>query len=508
MGFVGVRILPQAAGGAALSIAAQLERFDGGSGSYTVTNGVAFRPGDLTPAMLAANKLRVFVGGVEQAIYVEAQLGRHPDGSVKVALIQFIKTFSGAVSAEIRLGEVRQTSDISKQTLNSTPDAFIFPTTPAYLCAATPLWKSITPMTNRPTGTFWDEWENRYSSTSPFTGSGSKTHWDGMVAAGTNKFYYVYGTAAYLWACHHYEFFCMTGQGKYLWRAMGAANQVLNVGGDIHLWGEGEQFICCQPEALIHYWITGDIGSRDAALSIYTAAPVVYNVTAAQMADRTYQYNHGRVAWDHIAPLVIGHHLGLSSVPAWESGTASTWAAKALKCVDALITQQFTDGHNTWPDVNTVYPSPAAQQNWQVFMRATGLIMYHKWVDPDSRIYQHILDGYNYVNNNHWVPNGTPGLDSSHVRGWRIVDDPNVNAGGDGLNIGGAAPDLNGFGLEIIAWLYRQSGDAGLVTRGDEAFHGIVNNGYWGPGDTVAAKMYNEQHWGAMTYIAARQGVA
>src|SRR5258706_12143955 len=109
----------QLLGAVPLSIPAQLERFDGGSGSYTVTNGVAFRPGDLTTAMLTAKKLRVFVSGVEQAIYVEAQLGRHPDGSVKVALIQFIKTFSGAVSAAIRLGEVRGTSDIAKQTLNA-----------------------------------------------------------------------------------------------------------------------------------------------------------------------------------------------------------------------------------------------------------------------------------------------------------------------------------------------------------------------------------------------------
>lgn len=490
---------PARAGAAAasvLSIAAQLERFDGGSGSYTVTNGVAFRPGDLTTAMLTAKKLRVFVSGVEQAVYVEAQLGRHPDGSVKVALIQFIKTFSGALSAEIRLGEVRQTTDISKQTLNAAPDAYLFPTVPAFLCAATPLWKSITPMSNRPTGTFWDQWELRYSSTSPYTSSGSKAFFDQAIA--DNNWIRIYNGAAYLWACHHYEFFAMTGQGKYLYRAVRIANliltQFLNVASPA--WNENEAYIIPTPEALIHYWMTGTITSRDACYTIMQNAGIVVNVSAAQLADRTYQYNHGRVGWDHLAPLVIGTHLGLSSVPDWESGTAATWAAKALKCVDAFISQQFSDGHNTWPDTNTVYSLPATQQNWQVFLRATSLIMYYKWVNADSRIYQHILDGYNYVNDNWWVILDNLGGTN---RGWNIINDLGT--------IGSDNASLNGFGLEIIAWLYRQSGNASLLTRGDTAFDAIVNDSFW-PDTSGYAKQINEKHWGAMTYIAARQGVA
>src|SRR5882672_7651715 len=129
------RIYPISADtGGVLSVPAQLERFDGGSGSYTITNGVAFKPGDLTTTMLTAKQLRVLVGGVEQQIYVEALNGRHPDGSIKVALIQFIYSFSTPVSAEIRVGEARGTTDISKQTLNGYPSALIFPTSPTYLC--------------------------------------------------------------------------------------------------------------------------------------------------------------------------------------------------------------------------------------------------------------------------------------------------------------------------------------------------------------------------------------
>lgn len=489
------RIVPDAS---VLSIAAQLERFDGGSGSITVTNGVAFRPGDLTSAKLTAQKLRVFVSGVEQAIYTEALNGRHPDGSVKVVLIQFTYTFSTPLSAEIRLGETRQTTDISKQAVTSQPAGFLFPTSPVFLCAATPLYRGITPMSNRPTGTYWDRWEQKYSSTSPYTTVGSKIYFDNAVAepVNGNKYIFTYGTANYNWACHHYEFFAMTGQAKYLYRGLLGANFFFqyNALTDSPAWGEAEWQLGCIVDTMLHYWMTGVTSSRDACYTAFQNSGILFNVSAAQLGSRTYQYNHGRVAFDHLMPLVVGHHLGLSPAPDWESGTAATWAAKALKCVDAFISQQFSDGHNTWPDTNTVYPAPATQQNWQVFLRSAGLIMYHKWVDPDSRIYQHVLDGYNYINATYWVG----GTCADDCAGWTIVNDSGYFG----------RPPLNGMTLEVIAWLYRQSGDAALLTRGDLAVQGVADSAFWPVTGTGDPKLFSEENWGLMSYIGARQGVA
>ena len=477
----------------AVSITAQLESFDGGSGSYTVTNGVAFRPGDLTTAMLTANKLRVFVGGVEQAVYVEALNGRHPDGSVKVVLIQFIKTFSGALSAEIRLGEVRQTSDISKQTLKAAPDAWLFPTSSTFLCAASPFCQSITPMSNRPQGTFWDTWEQRFRSATPFQNEGWTPIYDHAIAVGPLPDALIFPTTM-PWMKMHYEFFAMTGEAFFLNRGCKFADIFLNQYANPNNWAIGEEKMCASIDSTIHYWMTAIASSRDMALTAYANDARMFNISAAQMADRTYVNNHGRMHYNKLMNLVIGHHLQLSSVPSWESG-ATTWAAKALLLVDSAITQQFSDGHNTWPD------EVGGQQNWEVFQRDTAIIAYYNWVNHDSRIHDHILAGYNYINDTYWYP--------AQI-GWSLAD----GTGG----IGSIGPTLNGFGLEVLAWLYRQDGTAGFKTRGDEAVNGVINGETWDGGSNHSPvdwgfagqnpKVPGQINWGAMTYIAARQGVA
>lgn len=462
------------------SITAQLERFDGGSGSYTITNGVTFRPGDLTTVMLTAKQLRVFVGGVEQAIYVEALDGRHSDTSVKVALIQFIKTFTTPQAAEIRLGEVRQTTDISKQTLNDAPEALIFPTSPTFLCAAQPFWRPLIPMSSRPTGTYWDIWENRYRSNSPYNTEGPEPAWADAIAAGSNRQDEIYGSASYQWGRHMYEFFCMTGEGKFLYRAIRGASFFLIDYARPNNWGLPEQHIGNFVDALVHYWGTGVTSSRDAPLTAYANAGILFNISDEEMADRTFIYNHGRMAYDKLAPLVIGHHLGLSSVPSWESG-AATWAAKALLMVEATLTQQFSDGHNTWPD------EAGHQQNWQCFERCAAMVMYYEWVAPDSRIPGHVLSAYNYINDNWWFT--TP----QHA--WSLEDDVASTV----------AAELNGFGLEVLAWLYRRNGGAAYTTRGDSAMDGIANEAFW-PAAGNNPKFIGEINWGVMPYIAARQG--
>lgn len=483
---------PAVGGGGALSIPAKIERFDGGSGSYTITNGVAFRPGDITTADITARLLRVFISGVEQAVYTEALNGRHPDGSVKVVLIQFVKTFSGSVTGEIRVGEVRQTTDISKQVLLASPDAWLFPTNTAFLCAASPLWQSLTPMSNRPTGTFWDTWETRFRSNSPFASEGWSPIYD-YALTHVLPDNLIFPTTM-PWMKMHYEFFAMTGEAFYLNRGCNFADIFINQYALPNNWGIGEEKMCASIDALIHYWMTGIASSRDMPLTAYANDPRMFNISAANMADRTYVNNHGRMHYNKLMNLVIGHHLQLPSVPSWEP-SASTWAAKALLLVDSAITQQFADGHNTWPD------EAGGQQNWEVFERDTAVIAYYNWVNHDSRIHDHILTGYNYINNTYWYP--------AQI-GWSLAD----GTGG----IGAIGPILNGFGLEVLAWLYRQDGTASFKTRGDEAVNGVINGetldtgGGHSPVDWGFAgqnpKVPGQINWGLMTYIAARQGVA
>lgn len=477
-----------------LSISATVTRYDGGSGAYTVTNGVAFRPGDVTTTALTNRQLRVFVSGVEQAIYTEALDGRHPDGTVKVVLIQFITTIGATpLSAEIRLGETRVTTDIAKQAINSWPRVLLFPSSATFLTAAQPFWRPLTPMTDRPTTpAFWDKWEGRYSSQVPDdVGNpiGSKTLWDdALTQAPPNRWDDLYAPSSYQWARHHYEFFAMKGDGTYLDRSIGGAYIFISEYAGANNFGLPEWNNGSSVDYLLHYWMTGDTVSRDGIrLAAQSAAG---HGTLAEMTSRTYEFNYGRLLYNVLAPLVMGHHLNLSPVAnVWPSETGPTWDNKATALKNGVINQQFPDGHNTWDSRSGT--TPKGQQHWMWFELSTAMIMYHAWVNADAAIQPHIQAGFDYINNNYWFP-ATLAWSLGDVTGF---PDPAESAAG--------APDLNGFGMEVVGWLYRKTLSAPLKARGDQAINGIADFAFW-PTAGNAPKQFNEAHWGSWPWIAAR----
>lgn len=153
------------------TLPASLERWDGGSGSLAISNGVIFAEGDVTEEMVTDRKIQVWVDGVEQAVYTEALDGRWPDGSVKSVLVQFANTFTGTETAEIVLGTVRGTTDLTIQTIQPHPDGLLYLTDPDYLCEAFPLWWDILPEADHPTtpdafGIELDSFKTKYETES------------------------------------------------------------------------------------------------------------------------------------------------------------------------------------------------------------------------------------------------------------------------------------------------------------------------------------------------------
>lgn len=105
------------------------------------------RPGDLTDADVAARKFRLYVGGVEQSIYVEALRGRHNDGSVRAVQVQFRYSIPNTtpIAASVVLGSVRGTTDLTRTIVDqdviwsfaTSPyglKAKLVPTDASYLC--------------------------------------------------------------------------------------------------------------------------------------------------------------------------------------------------------------------------------------------------------------------------------------------------------------------------------------------------------------------------------------
>jgi hypothetical protein len=469
------------------TVAFAVASFDGTSGTKSISNGIPFPPGYVTEAMIASRQVRVFVGGVEKSCYVEALGGRHSDGSVKVCLVQFSQTgVSGTpLTGEIQLGTTRGTSDIAKQALDTQPTTLAWPTSTTFLTAANPFWQPLVPMSQRPTGGAWDTWESLFRDRMEQWGDYAGTNPDWGLLYG--------GSGTYPMLKPGYEFALMTGEPVWLYHGRRIYDVIRTQYVNPNSWTFNESRQVLILDALTHYWLTGDPLSRSACADQCNNPSIIESVSASQLADRTYGNNHGRVHFANLAPLVVGHHLGYTPVPTTDEAAAgATWALKATAVANAALTQQFTDGHNTWPSATAEYPT-ATQQNWQVFLRSAALFMHEAWVASITGLEAHVQAGYDYIDADWW---------SSTNGGWAIANFTGFS--GDG------SPDLNGFGLETVAWLYRQTSDAALVTRGDAAVAGLVANGYWTfpPGGVAGryVKQIAEMNFGIMAYIGARQG--
>lgn len=119
-------------------------------GSGLVNSGVPLRPGDVFEADVIARKIRVFVNGVEQAVYCEALNGRFADGSVRSVHIQFQYNIPSltAITAEIHIGEVRLTADVAFVSVTDTvmtARRFLIVTDVEYLCQTWATFERLLP---------------------------------------------------------------------------------------------------------------------------------------------------------------------------------------------------------------------------------------------------------------------------------------------------------------------------------------------------------------------------
>lgn len=507
--------LTAAAGGTQIDTA--LTRFDGGSGAYTVTNGVLFAEGDVTDAMVSNRQIRVYIGGVEKQVYTEALDGRWPDGSVKSVLIQFSHTWSGTATGQIVLGSTRGTSDISKQTINEAPDAFHYPSSSTYLCSAYPFqpWDNVIPQSQWPTGTYWDTFVANMEGASNY---GFEFIWNRLqyIEGISGHILDLYGGANYDILRGSYQWFCANpAKPELVYRGLYITDRMLTEYCELNNWGLPEERYCLVCDTVMHYWLTGDTTSETAPKDILTARTGTGWV-ASNMETTDYIYNHGRPHYNFLMAMVLADHLGLT-VNSFDPSAGSTWAQKAASWVSAAMTQQTASaaltedlpnyildgiaGANNWKDVSSYWNSGGGyctycgEQLWQAAMRHLALQAYYHWISSTSPsgIAAHIKA--------HWDYYGTAGWDASN-KGWPV----NGGYRAQGSWVAGTA-DVNSYNLGELAFLYRIYGTAAYLTAGDAAMDGLGTQSYWENTVTInAGKQTIEKLWQTTNYIAARQG--
>ena len=89
------------------TIMAQVIRNEAGAGDTFISSGFPFPPGLVTESMISAGAVKVIVDGVEVAANVSTLRGRHQDGSIRSALIQFRAVLSHGkpVPAQVIVGQ-------------------------------------------------------------------------------------------------------------------------------------------------------------------------------------------------------------------------------------------------------------------------------------------------------------------------------------------------------------------------------------------------------------------
>lgn len=139
---------------ASTTIGAQVIRNQSGSGLTLISSGFPFPPGLVTESMITGGTIKVIVGGIEVASNVSALRGRHGDGTLRSALIQFtipemdqydVLTASVIVDGGIRANPdptyIRPTWDMVKD------NNIILPTDSSYLSSTKITFQNLLPAT-------------------------------------------------------------------------------------------------------------------------------------------------------------------------------------------------------------------------------------------------------------------------------------------------------------------------------------------------------------------------
>jgi hypothetical protein len=132
---------PPVAGGIDVTV----QRLAPGCGTVLVSSGVPLPPGKLTSAR--SSQVRLYVGGKEQALYVEPLHGAHADGSLRAVLVQFNYPLrlGTPVAGQLVIEGPRGAADIPKAAApRASPAAVVLPTNPDYLVSTQLVGPTVT----------------------------------------------------------------------------------------------------------------------------------------------------------------------------------------------------------------------------------------------------------------------------------------------------------------------------------------------------------------------------
>jgi hypothetical protein len=416
------------------TLALQIVRMDGGSGTALVSNGIPL-PQGLPPD--STTHFALVVAGREQPIHIEALAGRYPDGSARALLLQFRYPVNAGspIPALLIAGPTvtRTTTDLPKTTVTGNiPAAVALPTSPSYLVSTEVVGQTVTRAAAPSSPAAFPTYETNFVTY-------GNQHW----ATEAGNWTYDYYDRALIW----YTWWVRTGDPEY-WRrgtidAVAYRQQYVEQMANYTMQPHNAQL-----EGLaVHYLLTGDEASR------YAVGKVAYlfswmwtpYINCTQCTSNGGQYVEGRIQ----ARTLMSHYL------AWMidavGDTPTDWASVMATDVTNILSTQQPDG--SYRFVNW----EMAHSNYMTGMMHDALIKYYTYVQADTRIPPAIKKTLDWMWATQW---------DASAQAFKYLDVATSSGGTTPY------PDLNGLIVTGYGWYYQYSRDATYKTEGDAILAG------------------------------------
>ena len=438
------------------TIAMTLTRFTVGTNAVLVSSGIPLPPGALREADIGT--VRVFAGGVEQQIYIEALKGTHPDGSLGAVLVQFpyVLSKTASVSGSVVIGSARTLPLLAKPTADrGLPDAAILPSDPTYLVTTNFVGPTVTvaEATQIP-----NILASKYDAD---FGPYADVLWN-AVGGGS-----LWGENYYDRAQAYFAQWIRSGNSKYWYRGIQQALgyrvgylEDASFGTSPH-WsqidGMGE-----------HYQLTGDEKSR------YAVGRVAE--TMRYFRDRAGIPDHPDIEGRILARTLMAELWGWRLQAMGTDAIATS--AELSTLVGRILDRQSTDG--AWRFVFNLCPPNAGDFPYMDGMLDEALIQAYTFHQANSRIPTAVQKSSEWI----WSQWDVRMQGVKYAPGCPAAD----------YNIG--IPELNNLVINSFAWSYAMSGNTTYRQRADSLFNGGIRNQF-----LYGSKQFNQQYTVSYRYL-------
>ena len=456
--------LPAAGTAPSGAIPIRVVRLAGGCASGLVSSGIPLAPGRLTTAQLG--QLRLVVGGVEQALYVEALQAPRADGSLRAVLVEFrYTTKAGApIDGYLVFGQPRTTTDIPRPTTDrGSPEAVVLPTDPIYLVGtglAGPTVTTAATAASDPPGSMVTKYEADFRTY-------ADQHWTQNGATWESENYYDRAKIYYAW-------WMRTGDAEFWRRATAMALAYRKDYLEASDYKPSAHWLQIEGVEL-HYLLTGDEASR-------TAVGRVGDV----FTDAYYMNNLGNLAGE--MDNRIQARTLLAFLTAWKldapSKAGAVWKSLLPTTLTKILSSQSADGAYRFTGTKNQcgYNKP-----FMVGLLNDALIKYSAAFSADTRIPGAVQRSVDYM----WAKDWNPA-----ARAFIYLDGPCP----DHDEKQAPAPDLNNLIVSGFGWVYQQTKQTAYRDHAEAIFAGGVSQAW-----LAGSKQFNENYTNSFHYLRYRQ---